>query len=107
MIIQKSYATNYGLILIGYLYKQMASQCPSTISKWLLKFVEQIGLPILNFHGLKHTNATLLITQNIEIPIVSSRLGHTQITAILNLYVHTIIAHNKSTKFALENLLLH
>lgn len=79
---------------------------PSTISKWFVKFVEQIGLPVINFHGLRHTNATLLIAQNIEVPIVSARLGHAQLTTTLNFYVHPIIAHNKTAGFALENLLL-
>ena len=79
---------------------------PSTISKWFVKSVEQIGLPVINFHGLRHTNATLLIAQNIEVPIVSARLGHAQITTTLNFYVHPIIAHNKTAGFALENLLL-
>ena len=79
---------------------------PSTISKWFEKFVAQIGLPVINFHGLRHTNATLLIAQNIEVPIVSARLGHAQITTTLNFYVHPIIAHNKTAGFALENLLL-
>lgn len=79
---------------------------PSTISKWFVKFVEQIGLPVINFHGLRHTNATLLIAQNIEVPIVSARLRHAQLTTTLNFYVHPIIAHNKTAGFALENLLL-
>lgn len=79
---------------------------PSTISKWFERFVKRIGLPVINFHGLRHTNATLLIAQNIEVPIVSARLGHAQITTTLNFYVHPIIAHNKTAGFALENLLL-
>ena len=79
---------------------------PSTISKWFVKFVEQIGLPVINFHGLRHTNATLLIAQNIDVPIVAARLGHAQITTTLNFYVHPIIAHNKTAGFALQDLLL-
>ena len=34
----------------------------STISKWFIKSVAQIELPVINFHGLRHTNATLLIS---------------------------------------------
>jgi integrase len=79
---------------------------PSTISKWFEKFVAQIGLPVINFHGLRHTNATLLIAQNIDVSVVAARLGHAQITTTLNFYVHPIIAHNKTAGFALENLLL-
>ena len=79
---------------------------PSTISKWFVKFVEQIGLPVINFHGLRHTNATLLIAQNIDVSVVAARLGHAQITTTYNFYVHPIISHNKTAGFALENLLL-
>lgn len=79
---------------------------PSTISKWFVKFIGQIGLPVINFHGLRHTNATLLIAQNIDVAVVAARLGHAQITTTINFYVHPIIAHNKKAGFALENLLL-
>ena len=79
---------------------------PSTISKWFVKYVGQIGLPVINFHGLRHTNATLLIAQNIDVAVVAARLGHAQITTTFNFYVHPIIAHNKKAGFALENLLL-
>ena len=79
---------------------------PSTISKLFEKFVAQIGLPVINFHGLRHTNATLLIAQNIDVSVVAARLGHAQITTTYNFYVHPIISHNKTAGFALENLLL-
>lgn len=79
---------------------------PSTISKWFVKFIGQIGLPVINFHGLRHTNATLLIAQNVDVAVVAARLGHAQITTTLNFYVHPIIAHNKKASYVLENLLL-
>lgn len=79
---------------------------PDTISKWFVKFVGNIGLPVINFHGLRHTNATLLISQNIDIAVVAARLGHAQITTTLNFYVHPVISHNKVAGNVLQNLLL-
>ena len=79
---------------------------PSTISKWFVKYVGQIGLPVINFHGLRHTNASLLVAQNIDIAIVSARLGHAQISTTLNFYVHPLLSHNRKAGYALENLLL-
>ncbi len=79
---------------------------PSTISKWFVRYVEQIGLPVINFHGLRHTNATLLISQNIDVAVVAARLGHAQITTTFNFYVHPIISHNRKAGSVLENLLL-
>ena len=74
---------------------------PSTISKWFVKYVGQIGLPVINFHGLRHTNA-----QNIDIAVISARLGHAQISTTLDFYVHPLLSHNRKAGYALENLLL-
>lgn len=79
---------------------------PSTISKWFVKYVGQIGLPVINFHGLRHTNASLLVAQNIDIAVISARLGHAQISTTLNFYVHPLLSHNRKAGYALENLLL-
>ena len=79
---------------------------PSTISKWFVKYVGQIGLPVINFHGLRHTNASLLVAQNIDIAVISARLGHAQISTTLDFYVHPLLSHNRKAGYALENLLL-
>ncbi len=42
---------------------------PSSISKWFVRYVSTIGLPVINFHGLRHTNASLLVAQNVDIAI--------------------------------------
>ena len=68
--------------------------------------IAQIGLPVINFHGLRHTNATLLISQNIDVAVLAARLGHAQITTTFNFYVHPIISHNRKAGNVLENLLL-
>ena len=79
---------------------------PSTISKWFEKFVKQIGLPVINFHGLRHTNATLLISQQVDVATVSARLGHAQITTTYNFYVHPLKSHDRTAGNVLENLLI-
>ena len=75
-------------------------------SKWFVKYVGQIGLPVINFHGLRHTNASLLVAQNIDIAVISARLGHAQISTTLDFYVHPLLSHNRKAGYALENLLL-
>ena len=79
---------------------------PSTISKWFVRYVGQIGLPVINFHGLRHTNASLLVAQNVDIAVISARLGHAQISTTLDFYVHPLLSHNRKAGYALENLLL-
>ena len=79
---------------------------PSSVSKWFVKYVEEIGLPVINFHGLRHTNATLLISQNIDVAVVAARLGHAQISTTFNFYVHPIISHNRNAGNVLQSLLM-
>ena len=79
---------------------------PSSISKWFVRYVITIGLPVINFHGLRHTNASLLVAQNVDIAVISARLGHAQISTTLDFYVHPLLSHNRKAGYALENLLL-
>lgn len=79
---------------------------PSSISKWFVRYVSTIGLPVINFHGLRHTNASLLVAQNVDIAVVSARLGHAQISTTLDFYVHPLLSHNRKAGYVLENLLL-
>ena len=79
---------------------------PSTISKWFVKFIESIGLPVICFHGIRHTNASLLIAQQVDVATVSARLGHAQITTTYNFYVHPFRSHDKAAGRVLESLLL-
>lgn len=46
------------------------------------------NLPYLNFHGLRHTCATLLIQAGANITVVKELLGHTDIGMTVNHYAH-------------------
>ena len=58
-------------------------------SKWFEKFIKQIGLPVIIFYGLRHKDATLLITQKVDSATVLARLSLAQITTPYNFYVHS------------------
>ena len=80
---------------------------PDTITDWFRKFIERKNLPLITFHGLRHTNATLMLSKNIDLAVVASRLGHAQITTTLNFYVHPIQSHNKEAGNILEEILVN
>lgn len=95
---------------------------PDTISKWFSKFIsshnssieqdstleekekKNLLLPKVSFHGLRHTNATLLMSQNIDLATVSKRLGHANITTTLNIYTHTLEKLDQTAADSLESL---
>lgn len=66
---------------------------------------ENYILPIISFHKLRHTSATLLIGQNTDIRTVSARLGHAQTSTTLNIYAHGLNSLDVKAANALENLL--
>ena len=79
---------------------------PDTVTDWFRSFIEKNNLPKITFHGLRHTNATLLISKNVDVAVVASRLGHAQITTTLNFYVHPVEVHNKEAGNVLEKMLV-
>jgi len=52
------------------------------------EFIASIGLPLIRFHDLRHTAATLMLNHGIAPIIVSKRLGHSKVSITLDIYGH-------------------
>ncbi|MBR3973244.1 MAG: site-specific integrase [Oscillospiraceae bacterium] len=63
-------------------------------------------LPLIPFHGLRHTSATLLIAAKQDVRSVSSRLGHAQTSTTMNIYAHALQEADQKAANALENILV-
>lgn len=61
---------------------------PRTYRNYYNNLMEEIGMPKLKFHGLRHSFATRCIESNCDYKTVSVLLGHANISTTLNLYVH-------------------
>ena len=48
------------------------------------------NLPDIRFHDLRHTSATLLLSQGVHPKVVQERLGHSQISVTLDTYSHVL-----------------
>lgn len=66
---------------------------------------EEDKLPLIHFHGLRHTCATLLIAQGVDIRTVAGRLGHSQTSTTLDIYSHPLRKKDEEASEKLENLL--
>ncbi len=62
-------------------------------------------LPVIPLHGLRHTSATLLISNNMDIRTVSSRMGHAQTSTTMNIYAHALESADKESAGILANAL--
>ncbi|CAI3641921.1 hypothetical protein CNEO3_430022 [Clostridium neonatale] len=54
-------------------------------------------MPQITFHGLRHTHATILISNKENIKVVSEHLGNTNITETLNTYTRVMEDMNNNT----------
>ncbi|WP_125573157.1 tyrosine-type recombinase/integrase [Levilactobacillus huananensis] len=60
------------------------------INKMLTEKLEQLGIPRITFHGLRHTHASILLYKGVSVLSVSRRLGHSNITTTQSTYLHII-----------------
>ena len=87
-----------------YLFRQPNGKpmCPSTFTYRFKLILKANNLPLdLNVHSLRHTNASLLIAQGVDVRTVASLLGHAQASTTLDIYAH---AFDKNKRKAQEKL---
>ncbi|HOP69399.1 MAG: site-specific integrase [Dethiobacteria bacterium] len=65
------------------------------VTKRFKIIARSIGLGNFNFHGLRHTHATLLLMSGVPINIVSERLGHYSAEFTLKVYIHKVKSMQK------------
>lgn len=61
---------------------------PQYLSRLLGRYSEELGLPRLTAHGLKHTCATLLLANGVPPKVAAERIGHSDPSLFMNFYSH-------------------
>lgn len=61
---------------------------PRTYRSYYKNFMVKMDLPVIKFHGLRHSFATRCIEAKADVKTVSVLLGHSNISTTMNLYVH-------------------
>lgn len=126
LIEQKQYALSLGSQWVGhrgssyednYIFIQWNGQVMylDTPYQWFRKILDNYNrqqtdeadkLPPITMHGLRHTSATLLISQNVDIRTVSGRLGHAQTSTTMNIYAHSLRKSDEAAAESLGDLLI-
>ena len=63
---------------------------PNFLQRHFYPLLEKAGVPRVRFQDLRHTAATLLLSQNIHPKIVQERLGHSNISTTMDIYSHVL-----------------
>ncbi len=68
----------------------------------LAPLLRRAGLPLMTFHQLRHTAATILLLKNVNSKVVSEMLGHATIAITLDTYSHVMPNMQSSAVTAME-----
>jgi integrase len=63
---------------------------PNSLDKYFAKTIKAAGLPVISFHGLRHTFATTLLELGVNAKIVQEMLGHSTIKTTMDTYSHVL-----------------
>ena len=98
----------------GDLWQEHDLVFPSTVGtpldhrnvlKVFKEFLELACLPVIRFHDLRHTAATMMLQQGVHPKVVQERLGHAEISLTLNTYSHVLPSMQEEAAEAVDSLI--
>lgn len=91
--------------LVIYNLKNGGTVFPGNFIKTYIRTVKKSGLPYIPFHGLRHTHATMLLANDINVKVISERLGHSKISVTLDTYSHVLPSMQQEVAEKLNKIL--
>ncbi|GAA3266880.1 hypothetical protein GCM10010469_38950 [Streptomyces labedae] len=61
---------------------------PTNLTRTFLTFLRKAGLRRIRFHDLRHSTATLLLEQGVDLVVIKELLGHAHIGVTASVYAH-------------------
>lgn len=66
------------------------------LTAWFRYWLKRKELPHITFHDLRHTHATLLLAEGVDVKTIQKRLGHSDIHTTLQIYAHALEQSDKN-----------
>jgi len=77
---------------------------PSVLTNHIHDIEDNAGLPHISVHGLRHTFASMLNNEGVDIARISRELGHSNITTTFNEYTHIFGGASSSSRGIADTL---
>lgn len=74
----------------GYLFGGKTGLSVTTIDRYFKDAIKKSGVKPIRLHDLRHSHATILINNGVNIVAVSKRLGHASVEQTLKTYTHLL-----------------
>ena len=93
---------------VDYLFVQDdgTPMSPDSITQWLRRFSDRHGLPHIHPHAFRHTVASTLIYNGVDVVTVAKRLGHSRVSTTEDLYAHAIAEADANASDVIADALL-
>lgn len=79
---------------------------PDSFSRKFKRFLQKNGLPDIKLHATRHSCASLMLSNGVDISTVQKTLGHASPTTTLGVYAHSTVAGSKAAAEKVDQLLL-
>jgi integrase len=80
---------------------------PDSITDWMNKFAKANNLSHMNHHAFHHTVASIMISNGIDVVIISRHLGHSSPNFTTDTYSHLIgLAKSKTSDVLASSLMM-
>lgn len=77
---------------------------PERLERTFYRILKNVGISQAGLHSLRHTFASMLFKENVDIKTISELLGHASIQITLNTYVHLIGKPKHDAVAKLDNI---
>ena len=78
---------------------------PDYVSDKFAKVLNKSILPIIRFHDLRHTNASLLLNSGVDIKRIQCWLGHSKLSTTADIYSHLNEDYKQDTADVIDSLI--
>jgi integrase len=76
---------------------------PESLMKTFRRRAHRAGVPVIRFHDLRHTWATLALQAGVPVKVVQERLGHSSVSVTLDIYTHVASGMQKDAAEAVAS----
>jgi integrase len=90
-----------GLVFTNATGRPMAEE---VVARAFKRALARAGLPDMRFYDLRHTCASLLLAQSVQMRVVMEILGHSQIAMTMNTYSHVTAQLERDAAKSLDAL---
>ena len=97
-----SYVVDRGLV---FCTKSGNPVAKTDIDRRLKKLLDRAGISRIRFHDLRHSNATWLLLQGVDVRTVQEHLGHADPTTTYQIYSHVLAALSKEPAKTFDSII--